>query len=146
MLTGPLTRTRAVQKRYMAYIDAKSDTKCDFCAFQSGQDQVIAEYNRFFVVKNLFSYDIWDGVDVIDHIMVVPKRHIDSVGHFKADESKEYMAILADYESQNYSFYARAPKNIAKSVVHQHTHLIKLGTKYQKALVYVRKPHIVRYF
>ncbi len=74
--------------------------------------------------------------------MIVPKRHIDSVSHFNGSEQTEFMRMLAKYEAAGYSVYARAPTNKMKSVIHQHTHLIKLGPKV-RSLIYVEKPRLL---
>jgi hypothetical protein len=145
MLTGPLVRKRKNQKRYKQYSAIKTPG-CDFCAFNGDTEHLQQEYKHFWVVNNMFGYDVWDGVDVLEHLLVVPKRHVDSIGHFTPAESKEYMAVISQYEQTGYSLYSRAPQNITKSVVHQHTHLIKLGTKKARALLYINKPHYLGYF
>ncbi len=94
------------------------------------------------VVCNIFPYDVWDTSTVKDHLMIVPKRHVDSVSHFKRTEQTEFMALLGKYEAKGYSVYARAPTNKMKSVTHQHTHLIKLGPKVRN-LLYIEKPRLL---
>jgi len=145
MLAGPLVRKRKTEKRYKQYARQRTND-CDFCEFSTDLDHVIAEYPHFWVVTNMFSYDIWDGISVVEHLMVVPKRHVDGIGHFGGAESKEFLKIISQYESDGYSIYARAAQNIAKSIPHQHTHLIKLGNKKARALLFVHKPHVLRYF
>lgn len=145
MLSGPLVRKRKNEKKYKQYTKQRRND-CDFCDFTSGSSQVVKEYKDFWIVTNMFAYDIWDGLDVVDHLMVIPKRHVDSLGHFSPAESKEFLTLLSQYEAEGYSVYARSAQNISKSVTHQHTHLIKLGTKKARALVYVHKPHVLKYF
>lgn len=144
MQTGPIVRKRKNEKQYIQHRAGKTN-ECDFCEFDISMDQVRKEYKHFWIVKNLFSYDMWDQLDVVEHLMIVPKRHVDSIAHFLDAESKEYFKTLAEYEQEGYSMYARAPQNISKSVTHQHTHLIKLGNKKKKAVFYIKKPHIVLY-
>jgi diadenosine tetraphosphate (Ap4A) HIT family hydrolase len=145
MQSGPPVRSRKNEKQYSHYTRHKADG-CDFCAFTVESQQVIKEYPQFWVITNMFAYEIWDGLNVLEHLMVVPKRHVDSISHFNDAESKEYLSILGEYESAGYSIYARAAQNIAKSVQHQHTHLIKMGNKKARALLYVHKPHYLKYF
>jgi diadenosine tetraphosphate (Ap4A) HIT family hydrolase len=145
MKAGIVARSRKEQKRYQKYAATRTNA-CDFCDFTENAEQVLAQHVHFWVVKNMFGYDIWDGMDVGEHLMVVPKRHIDSIGHFTPEESKEYLKIISDYEVEGYSFYGRAAQNVSKSVQHQHTHLIRLGSKKARALLYVRKPHYLKYF
>lgn len=75
--------------------------------------------------------------------MVIPKRHIDAIGHFTKKEQAEYAKILGEYDQKGYSVYARAPGNIIKSVVHQHTHLIALDNKPKRILVYIKNPRLL---
>lgn len=144
MQTGPYVRKRKNEKEYKKYIATKKPG-CDFCAFTPESDQVVKAYKHFWVVKNLFGYDHWDGMSVVEHLLVVPKRHVDTISHFTDAESKEYLLLLGSYESTGYSLYARAAQNTAKSVAHQHTHLIRMDNKRTKAMLYMRKPHMVLY-
>lgn len=97
------------------------------------------------MVDNLFGYDMWDSAGVAEHYMIVPKRHVESLGQLNAAEAKEYMDLLATFEKEGYSIYARAPQSITKSVPHQHTHLIKSDNKRKRALFFIRKPHFMIY-
>lgn len=142
---GPIVRKRKNQKVYEKYAARRTST-CEFCEFSEKLEHFREEYGHYWVVANLFGYDIWDGVNVREHLLVSPRRHVDSIAHFTPEEQKQYMQILADYESRGYSIYSRAPQDITKSISHQHTHLIKLGRKRAKALVYVAKPHVLKYY
>lgn len=142
MKAGPSTRSRSAHRRYLDYLATK-DPSCNFCAFSADDSQVLASHRHFWLVKNIFPYDIWDDNQVLDHLMIVPKRHIVGLGELTAAESKELFQIIGLYEGDGYSLYARAPQNIAKSIVHQHTHLIKLGPTRKKFKLYIRKPHIL---
>lgn len=95
------------------------------------------------MVKNIFPYDLWDTCGVKEHFMVIPKRHVDTISHFSNQEQKEYIGLIAKYEQSGYSIYARAPGSVAKSVHHQHTHLIKLDNKKKKFVLFIRKPWLL---
>lgn len=97
----------------------------------------------FWLVDNIFGYEVWDGCVVEQHLMVVPKRHVHTLKDLKKAEKSQLIEQLATYEADGYSIYARAPQNITKSVAHQHTHLVKLAPKRQKLLFYLRKPHVL---
>ena len=86
------------------------------------------------IIKNIFPYDIWDDQGVLDHLMVIPKRHIESIGDFNEKELMEYSKIAGQYDKSGYSIYARSFSNSIKSIPHQHTHFIKLDGKHIKAL------------
>lgn len=145
MRVGPATRKPKNHQKYARHIKNKTDASCEFCKFDTKSEQVIAARGTMFLVKNIFGYDIWDENDVTDHLMIVPKRHVVSLSELTDKERKTFMELVAEYESQGYSLYARAPQNIIKSVVHQHTHLIKLGQKRKKFHFFLRKPHILLY-
>jgi len=118
---------------------------CVFCKFdkQPGKEEVIKEFTDFWVVENTFPYDIWDDQGVVDHIMVVPKRHMESLGEMNTDEMTEFSCIIGSYDKLGYSIYARSFKNSIKSVPHQHTHLIKLDAKEISFMIYSKKPHVL---
>ena len=69
--------------------------------------------------------------------MLVPKRHVDSIGKLSSDELETYGTLLAQYEEAGYSVYGRAASNTAKSVAHQHTHLIKVSNRRVGTLVFL---------
>jgi diadenosine tetraphosphate (Ap4A) HIT family hydrolase len=74
--------------------------------------------------------------------MIVPLKHTNTLSDLTADESIEFVGLLASYESKGFNVYARAPHSTMKTVEHQHTHLIKPSTKKTKLLLYIRKPYI----
>lgn len=137
------TRSRKENKVYRTHIkNVHKKTKCIFCDLKEGDAQFIKETKSFKIVKNAFPYSFWDNQTVIDHIMILPKKHVDSISSFTAQESIEFVDILSSYELQGYNIWARSPKSILKSVIHQHTHLIKPGNKRWKFLFYIHKPNI----
>lgn len=144
-MPGPSTRSRSKQRAYDEHRHNRSNSGCTFCAFEQADGQVIDEYDHFWVVENAFSYDVWDDRAVDDHIMIVPKRHIVGIAEFTDIERVEYMKLVAEYETRNYSLYARAPQNDAKSVTHQHSHLIKVGDSSKRLKLYIHTPHVVVY-
>lgn len=138
--------TRSVKSRnaYDKYRkQVKSDSICQFCQIDSSSPQQISESKYFRTITNLFPYDLWDGQGVDHHIMIIPKKHTTSIAEFTDTEAVEFVNLLATYESQGYNVYARAPGNKIKSVVHQHTHLIKSSRKLLKTMVFIRKPYIL---
>lgn len=138
-----MNRTRKNHRVYANYAKNPDRQKCDFCNFSTKDKQVIKSTNEFWIIDNIFPYDMWDSSGVKDHLMVVPKRHVDAIGDFTAKEQAGFAKLLGSYDKKGYSIYARAPGNVIKSVVHQHTHLIALDNKPKKALLYFKKPRIV---
>ena len=102
---------------------------CPFCEIDQNLNEIIEENTTMRVLTNAFKYELWDNCIVLDHLMVVPKRHTDSLGGFNFDESMDYIELLEKYDRLGYSVYGRASTNKQKSVAHQHTHLFKLDTE-----------------
>lgn len=134
-------RSRREQLAYRAYRKTVPAGICVFCVIPEGDDQLLEEYTHFRIIKNIYSYSLWDGQRVLDHIMVVPRTHTDRLD--MTDEQKiEFVDILHAYETKGYNVYARAPASSIKTVVHQHTHLIKTGGKSVWFLWLLQKPYI----
>lgn len=136
------TRSRKQEVRYKRYLQ-KSDPKvCAFCNIDQSSEQYVTETKYFKVIKNIFSYSIWDGQEVEDHLMVTPKVHTDSLVGMSASQKVEWVDLLEKYERQGYNVYARAPASKIKSVIHQHTHFIKTRGAPKKFTLVLRKPYI----
>lgn len=141
---GPSSRRPKNEKNYINHRRNKQNDGCDFCKLVTdGGDQVVSEQKHCMVIKNLFSYDIWDDCGVIEHLMIIPKKHTDSLSSLTTAERNDYWQTLTDFEDRGYSLYARAPSNGNKSVVHQHTHLIKTDNSRKKWIVHIRRPHVL---
>lgn len=123
-------RTRKNQAAYDKYrANLPVDIPCIFCSLDESDSQFISQSQHFKVVQNRFPYDIWDGHKVAEHIMIVPKQHTDTLKDLSFLESKEYVEMISNYEFEGYNIYARTPGSNAKSIIHQHTHLIKFVPK-----------------
>ncbi len=137
------TRSRKEEKNYKKYRETDSfKGVCTFCNISPDEDQFVKETKSFQVIKNIFSYSQWDGQGVVDHLLIVPKKHTVSLGDLTAPEAVEFIELIGSYEKLGYDFSARAPKSNRKTVQHQHTHLIKLDRKTKKFLFYLKKPYI----
>lgn len=139
------TRKISNEKKYIKFRKQNKVDGCNFCKFITGDGQVVHEFNHFWLVKNIFGYDVWDSFDVIDHLMLVPKKHTESISNLSDEAMLEYAKILSKYEKDGYSIYARSMQNVGKTVPHQHTHLLKLGTKQKSIYLFIRKPYILLY-
>jgi diadenosine tetraphosphate (Ap4A) HIT family hydrolase len=107
-----------------------------------GNNQYLEETKSFKLIRNRFAYSYWDLQSVADHIMIVPKKHTDTLNNMSSEEAVEFMGILGSYESRGYNIWAQAPQSKTKTVVHQHTHLIKPGKKTYKFLFYLKRPYL----
>jgi diadenosine tetraphosphate (Ap4A) HIT family hydrolase len=96
-----------------------------------------------YVMPNRVSYDVFEERRVKHHLMVVPKRHVETLADFTKKEKLDYMTLIGEYEKQGYNIYARGVGSISRSVAHQHTHLIKLIDKKSSLIVFTRKPHFL---
>ena len=143
LLSGGSWRSTASLKRYLAYSADNVSNGCDFCIYAADSpEHLVTEGEGYMILKNLFGYDLWDDCGVIEHLMIVPKRHIASLAELTAEESVEYMQTIARYSGDGYSLYARQPGSIKGSMPHQHTHLIKIDEKRKKWIFYIRRPHV----
>lgn len=136
------SRTRAVDHAYQQYKQSRGDKDiCDFCHLDTSASKLLADYPLFMVVTNAFPYATWDGGHLDEHIMLVPKRHVESIAQFTSREQLEFSRLLADYDQAGYSFYGRAAGSQYKSIPHQHVHLMKLGAPLMRH-IYSATPYI----
>ncbi len=148
MLHASYVRSRTTTKQYAWHTKKRHYTKekateCDFCTLlKHPTAQVVAVYEHCSVIKNNFPYDMWDHYGVNDHLMVVPKRHVVSLGDLTPEEQLDCLKAITKYEADGYSIYARAPSNKGKSITHQHTHLIKTDDKRKKFILYLAQPYL----
>lgn len=115
---------------------------CSFCSEQL-QGEAMFDNNTMYVVPNRVKYDMFEGMKVIDHLMVIPKAHHETMHTFSDDEKIDAMNVISDYEACGYNVYARAVGSVARSKKHQHTHLIKLDDKPSKVIIFSKKPYVL---
>jgi diadenosine tetraphosphate (Ap4A) HIT family hydrolase len=139
------TRSRKEEKSYMKYAARLAPTECELCQLKAGDPQFVSESGSFKVIRNIFPYSIWDGQGVMEHMLILPKQHIESLDSLSPDEALEYIKLITEYERQGYDVFARAPGSFMKSVMHQHTHLIKTEGIPRRLLFLIRKPYYFRY-
>lgn len=141
-----MTASRSIKEenQYRHYRRAHARDECPFCSIEQGHVQYVKETDRLKVIRNRIPYSIWDGQGVLDHLMITPKTHIDSLKGIDTDTALEYIDLLGDYESKGYNVYARTPGSSIKSVTHQHTHLLKLDGDNKRFVLVLRKPFYLR--
>lgn len=129
------------RKTVKKYWHRQKVTECPFCdAVTLGR--VIKETGSAYIVPNLTFYDVWEGHDVLDHLIVVPKRHVKSLKELTEAERLEVIDLVAEYECHDYSVFARGVSTVTRSVEHQHTHLIKTHHKRPKFTFYLHRPYV----
>ncbi len=130
------TRSRKDHRRYKRYQQNRgAGGDCIFCEMNENTEQILEQTEHFKIIRNIFAYSRWDEQSVTDHLLVAPKQHTDTLKDLTPLESQEFVRIITDYEDQGYNIYARAPGSNMKSIVHQHTHLIKTAGKLKKSVV-----------
>lgn len=130
------------RKHIRQFKKQKHQPGCGLC--DPAQMLVEKELTYCYLVHNRFPYSIWENRDVIDHLMVVPKRHVPGLADLNKDELEEITKLLLEYEGKDYSIYARSPGNKERTVPgHQHTHLIQVSHKGAKFAMFLAKPYLV---
>lgn len=129
-------------KKYVTKQRRQKEHECVFCAINSSSDQLVRQTQYFKVIVNIFPYSVWDGEAVDDHLMIVPIKHTDKLGSLPAAAASELLQLIDSYEDKGYNLYARAPGSAIKSVIHQHSHLIKPKGGRKRLVFYLRKPYI----
>jgi diadenosine tetraphosphate (Ap4A) HIT family hydrolase len=133
---------RKTRKLYTSFPKDAVET-CHFCNPHENSERIIRETNNAYVIPNRTFYDQWELRKVIDHAMIIPKRHIASLNELNSDERLDIMNIIAEYEGNGYEIYARSPGSKSRSVLHQHTHLIKTETKVARGIFMLRRPYVL---
>jgi ATP adenylyltransferase len=100
---------------------------CVFCRAAAGDDPLVVHRGTgAFIILNLFPYN--NG-----HVMVVPRRHIASLGDATADELSELMTLVRDTERVLTTAYAPHGINVGLNLGraagagvadHLHVHLV----------------------
>jgi diadenosine tetraphosphate (Ap4A) HIT family hydrolase len=130
------------RKHLKAFKMQKQQAGCGLC--DPSQLLVEHEYEHTYLVHNRYPYSIWENRDVLDHLMVLPKRHVANLGELKKPELDEVTKLLAEYEAKGYSIYARSVENKERSVAgHQHTHLIRISHKSPRFSMFLAKPYLL---
>jgi diadenosine tetraphosphate (Ap4A) HIT family hydrolase len=139
-------RSRKHARQYKKYQQAiKHNVECVFCALDAADPQYVSETVHFKVIRNRFPYVLWDAQRVVDHLMLVPRQHTDTLKTLSPKESKEYVELISDFENKGYNIYARSPRSSLKSVLHQHTHLIKVEPRSRRRVVITTAKPFVRF-
>lgn len=115
---------------------------CPFCR-EDTLAEAIYKNKNVYVVPNLTKYDLWELHDVEEHLLVMPRRHVENLAELNKAEKEALMKVFADYEARGYSVYARGVGYVKRSVKHQHTHLIKVSNTEPKRAFFSSKPYFL---
>lgn len=128
------------RKTIKAYRKRRDLSSCPFCLPET-LARAVYEGKHIYIVPNLTSYDLWEAQDVEDHLLIIPRRHVQSLSELDEKERLAVMDAAASHEAKGYSIYARGKGFINRSVQHQHTHLIKTSNKQPRILIYMQRPY-----
>lgn len=116
--------------------------KCIFCDIDQSkiENTIIEETDYFYILPTLGS--LVDG-----YVLIVTKRHINSMSELNDNELEEYKTIIAKYQKLFNKIYNKTPivfehgtpnqnsKMKANSVTHAHTHIVNINFKNEKELL-----------
>lgn len=125
------------------YKQRQNPDVCPFCDPKTPR-KAVYENDMLYIVPNLTSYDLWELHDVVDHLLVIPKRHVKVLSELTKKERLAVMDVYAEYEAKGYSVYARGKGFVKRSVEHQHTHLIKTSNKKPRFAIFLTKPYLLK--
>ena len=137
----PSYRKRRHQKVYAKHTKAaKKADACQFCEIDQSYPQFVNKGQHFKIIQNIFPYDVWDGMRVSEHLLLIPTTHTENLGTLEPAAKLEFVELISKYEVQGYDVYARS-LSVVRSVPHQHTHLIKTTGKTIRGTVYLKRPY-----
>lgn len=116
---------------------------CPFCDPHNQAQRIAEETKHAYVIENMVHYSQWEMSRVLDHLMIIPKRHVTSLQQLTKAERADIMDLIIAYEAKDYDVFARSPGSKTRSVPHQHTHLLRTAHKPGRALLFLRKPYIL---
>lgn len=141
-------RSRTEQHKYDRHLVEErkahkdSDNECTFCAIQKCDPQFISKTKYFKLIRNIFPYAVWDQQRVVNHLLIAPLAHVDSLASLSPEARLEFVQLISQYESEGYHVYARGAQAAARSIQHQHTHLIKCAGPSTNIVFFLRKPYV----
>ena len=138
------SRSTKEERSYKRFRKNDAHTDCPFCVITKGHSQYVRETKHLKVIRNRTPYSLWDSQGVIDHLMIVPKQHTNKLGSLGDAAAVEFISLIDEYESSGYNMYARSVDSSNRSVVHQHTHLMKLDGREKTFLFMLKKPWYFR--
>lgn len=116
--------------------------KCIFCDIDQSkiENTIIEETDYFYILPTLGS--LVDG-----YVLIVTKRHVNSMSELNDNELEEYKTIIAKYQNLFNKVYNKTPivfehgtpnqnsKMKANSVTHAHTHIVNINFKNEKEIL-----------
>lgn len=136
-------RSYRIQKAYERQLKGsiRKTKRCNLC--DEGEDRSLDRSTKlFWIIRNNYPYSLWDSSRVKEHLMIVPKRCVDSISSFNSEELQEFGQLLQKFESKDFNFYGRNSRSSIKTISHQHTHLLQINNLRIRFIFYLKKPRI----
>ena len=116
--------------------------KCNFCNLNKDQlvNTIIEETNNFYITPALGS--LVDG-----YLLIISKRHINSMSELNEYEKNEYLNLINKYRDIFNNIYSKYPiifehgtstiqkDTSSSSIVHAHTHIVNHNYIHEKEVV-----------
>ena len=129
------------RKNYKNYKN-HNDGQCPFC--HPIKQNIIEETSLSLVIKSTYPYSLWEVRDVIEHNLIVPKRHRGSLADLTPAEQQDMVQLMAKYEKLGYDVYSRGTGSVQRTIpLHQHTHLFKTSRKPARLVFFSKKPYFL---
>lgn len=107
--------------------DRAVNLRCPFCT--PNKTEILGETISFYILNNIYGYDLWDRRKVKRHLLIVSKIHSVGLGKTKNNVPIEYFKLLKKYLNLGYDIFTRSTTSKTKTQPHFHTHLIKTNSK-----------------
>ena len=115
---------------------------CIFCSFDNSkvENTIIEETENFYVLPAVGS--LVDG-----YLLIVSKRHVNSMADLNDVETSEYIGLIDKYRNKFFKIYQKSPivfehgtpivasSNKTSSVYHAHTHIVNHNFKDEKSII-----------
>ncbi len=124
-------RTDEMMVRYDEYY--RQYKPSENCAFCDRKNRKLISNNKdeeyLYVAENDFKFSFWDMQEVVDHLLIIPVRHISCMSKMNNQELDQYLHLIEKYSKLGYDIFIKSSLSEAKTMEHLHIHLIKTKGK-----------------
>lgn len=128
MIAKTLYRKPIAEEEYAKYLKSRKVSKITDCVFCDQENMVLRNLDNNLkyvrLIRPTAPYDYWDEREVLDHLMIIPIRHLSYISEFDDKETKEYFSLIGKYFQPQYSVFARSYGSVAD---HLHIHIFKVS-------------------
>lgn len=110
---------RSTRKKYEAKSPQTVKKMCPSCGPQTLQNS--QRFQESLHYKKHRQIRFMELHNVVEHLLLVPKKHTENLKALGDKERLEMMSIIAEYESEGHNIYARGVENERRSIVHLHS-------------------------